>query len=87
MSFHKFVVELIEKLHCFGLMSLIFFHLFTYHLMYISLTCACMFLDQILHVGLVSESNRLLRNAKWGTQEKEGTTSSNNSNAPKQVST
>lgn len=28
------------------------------------------FTDQVLHVGLVSEGNRELRNAKWGTQEK-----------------
>lgn len=42
-------------------------------------TCYFMFwvwLDQVLHVGLVSEANRELRNAKWGIQEKAGSTAS-----------
>jgi hypothetical protein len=38
--------------------------------------------DQIMHVGLVSEGNRELRNAKWGTQEKAGTITPK---TPKQV--
>jgi hypothetical protein len=38
--------------------------------------------DHILHVGLHTEGNRELRNAKWGTQEKAGTLTSE---SPKQV--
>jgi hypothetical protein len=35
-----------------------------------------------MHVGLVSEENRELRNAKWGTQEKAGAITAK---TPKQV--
>lgn len=43
---------------------------------------SCQTTDQILHVGLHSESNRQLRNAKWGTQERAGTLTPR---SPKQV--